>query len=53
MHSEQNYPKDQTLGQLLDTHGFNDFFKYHYILPMGAAIWSTSIKEMQAKVESA
>lgn len=47
MHSEQNYLKDQTLGQLLDTHGFNDFFKYHYILPMGAAIWSTSIKEMQ------
>ncbi|KTF16782.1 NAD(P)/FAD-dependent oxidoreductase [Pseudoalteromonas sp. H105] len=45
LHSKNTYEK-QTLGQLLDKHNFNDFFRYHYILPMGAAIWSTSIKEM-------
>ncbi|MDP2633165.1 MULTISPECIES: FAD-dependent oxidoreductase [unclassified Pseudoalteromonas] len=45
LHSKNVYEK-KTLGQLLDEHSFNDFFRYHYILPMGAAIWSTSIKEM-------
>ncbi|MBQ4833424.1 FAD-dependent oxidoreductase [Pseudoalteromonas sp. MMG010] len=47
LHSEGVYTQGQTLGELLVNHKFNDFFKYHYILPMGAAIWSTSIKEMQ------
>lgn len=46
LHNDADYKDQQTLGQLLDEHGFNDFFRYHYILPMGAAIWSTSIKEM-------
>lgn len=46
LHQDNNYQSGQTLGQLLDSHHFNDFFRYHYILPMGAAIWSTSIKEM-------
>lgn len=48
LHKNGNYNQDQSLGELLDEHKFNDFFKYHYILPMGAAIWSTSIKEMQS-----
>ncbi len=48
LHSENSYKQEQTLGQLLDIHSFNDFFRYHYILPMGAAIWSTSIKEMSS-----
>ena len=46
LHAAEQYQQQQTLGALLDQHGFNDFFRYHYILPMGAAIWSTSIKEM-------
>ncbi len=41
-----SYQKGLTLGQFLDQHKFNDFFRNHYILPMGAAIWSTSIKKM-------
>ena len=48
LHSNNSYKQGQSLGQLLDQHGFNDFFRYHYILPMGAAIWSTSIKEMSS-----
>ena len=47
LHENKQYKKDQSLGELLSEHKFNDFFKFHYILPMGAAIWSTSIKEMQ------
>ena len=47
IHEQGKYKADQSLGQLLDEHHFNDFFKYHYILPMGAAIWSSSIKEME------
>lgn len=46
LYHDNDYQSEQMLGQLLDQHGFNDFFRYHYILPMGAAIWSTSIKEM-------
>ncbi len=38
----------QTLGELLDRKGFSDFFSQHYILPMGAAIWSSSIDDMRA-----
>ena len=44
---EKGQYTEQSLGELLKQHRFNDFFKYHYILPMGAAIWSTSIKEME------
>ena len=47
LHEKDDYQSDQSLGQLLIDNHFNDFFKYHYILPMGAAIWSTSIKEME------
>ncbi|MCO7205100.1 MULTISPECIES: NAD(P)/FAD-dependent oxidoreductase [Pseudoalteromonas] len=46
LHAEKNYKENQTLGEFLDEHDFNEFFRFHYILPMGAAIWSTSIKEM-------
>ncbi|MGI2257875.1 NAD(P)/FAD-dependent oxidoreductase [Shewanella sp. GXUN23E] len=36
------------LGDFLDAEGFSDFFAGHYILPMGAAIWSSSIDDMRA-----
>ncbi|CAH9065248.1 hypothetical protein PSECIP111951_03589 [Pseudoalteromonas holothuriae] len=52
MYDSQDFSHCKTLGELLSQHHFNDFFKLHYILPMGAAIWSTSIKEMaQFEVE--
>lgn len=36
-----------TLGTFLRQHGFSRFFAENYILPMGAAIWSTSIEQME------
>jgi uncharacterized protein len=35
------------LGHFLRQHQFSDFFCQHYILPMGAAIWSTSLSDMK------
>lgn len=35
-----------TLGDFLNDHQFSDYFALHYILPMGAAIWSSSIDDM-------
>ena len=37
---------DTTLGAWLDRHGFDDTFRENYILPMGAAIWSTPEDQM-------
>ncbi len=36
-----------TLETFLETHRFSAFFARHYILPMGAAIWSSSLQEMR------
>lgn len=42
------HQQDQgTLDDFLRQHGFSAFFAQHYILPMGAAIWSTSLAEMR------
>ena len=38
---------DATLQTFLEQHRFNEFFARHYILPMGAAIWSSSLQEMR------
>lgn len=38
---------DETLQTFLERHGFSTFFARHYILPMGAAIWSSSLEEMR------
>ncbi|MBY9067601.1 FAD-dependent oxidoreductase [Hyphomonas sp. WL0036] len=35
-----------TLGGWLDRHGFDETFRQNYILPMGAAIWSTPERDM-------
>lgn len=37
-----------SLGGFLDEKGFSDYFCLHYILPMGAAIWSSSLDNMKA-----
>lgn len=46
MYASNDYKGLTTLGDLLDVHEFNSFFQEHYILPMGAAIWSTSLNAM-------
>ena len=38
--------KDTTLGAWLDRHGFDEAFRQNYVLPMGAAIWSTPEHKM-------
>ncbi|WP_282166608.1 NAD(P)/FAD-dependent oxidoreductase [Shewanella japonica] len=47
IYDAEDYQID-TLGEFLDSQGFSDFFSEHYILPMGAAIWSASINDMRA-----
>lgn len=36
-----------TLQTFLERHRFSPFFARHYILPIGAAIWSSSLQEMR------
>ena len=36
-----------TLQTFLERHRFSPFFARHYILPMGATIWSSSLQEMR------
>ena len=36
------------LGEYLAKHGYGEAFKNHYIIPMGAAIWSTDASLMQS-----
>lgn len=47
IYMEGSVDPDLTLGQFLQQQNFNDFFAQHYILPMGAAIWSTSLTQMR------
>ncbi|MGL4473539.1 MAG: NAD(P)/FAD-dependent oxidoreductase [Shewanella sp.] len=42
-----NFPAS-SLGDFLVLEGFSEFFCEHYILPMGAAIWSSSLNDMRA-----
>jgi predicted NAD/FAD-binding protein len=39
---------DETLGDFLTAHKFSDYFCSNYILPMGAAIWSSTLADMRA-----
>lgn len=39
---------NELLGDYLHEQGFSEHFCQNYILPMGAAIWSTSLQEMKA-----
>ena len=38
---------DLTLGEWLDSCGFSDYFRRHYVIPMGAAIWSSAESDIQ------
>lgn len=42
---KQNQYPDLTLSEFLQQQGFSNFFCKHYILPMGAAIWSSSLDD--------
>ena len=44
---QQAYQSGYTLGAFLAENDFDDFFAEHYILPMGAAIWSSSLAQME------
>jgi len=37
-----------SLGEYLESRGYSSSFREQYLLPMGAAIWSTSLKDMLA-----
>ncbi|RTR01523.1 NAD(P)/FAD-dependent oxidoreductase [Halomonas nitroreducens] len=45
---EQRLPAGLTLGEYLDDGGFGRDFQCRYLLPMGAAIWSASIRDLRA-----
>ncbi|MGB6135094.1 MAG: FAD-dependent oxidoreductase [Shewanella sp.] len=47
IYEADKYPHS-TLGEYLDQNDFSAFFCEHYILPMGAAIWSSSIDDMRS-----
>lgn len=46
--AEKAHQSLQTLGDFLNQHQFSDYFCENYILPMGAAIWSSSLADMRA-----
>ncbi|WP_448568252.1 NAD(P)/FAD-dependent oxidoreductase [Thalassotalea ganghwensis] len=48
IYHHNRYRDAMTLGQFLTEQKFSQFFAEHYILPMGAAIWSSSIAQMEA-----
>lgn len=43
----QGVPTELSLGEFLQQQKFSEFFAQHYILPMGAAIWSASLGEIK------
>lgn len=45
--TKQHYKSGLTLGDFLKENNFSEFFAEHYILPMGAAIWSSSLAQME------
>ncbi|ENM5900855.1 NAD(P)/FAD-dependent oxidoreductase [Vibrio mimicus] len=45
---ENELASEQTLGEFLSQHQFSEYFCENYILPMGAAIWSSSLADMRA-----
>lgn len=46
LYDDSSIPEKLSLGDFLQKNNFSDYFAQHYILPMGAAIWSTSLEQM-------
>ena len=47
VYQQENYISGYTLGSFLSENKFSAYFSEHYILPMGAAIWSSSLAQMK------
>lgn len=47
IYNKDLYENGLTLGDFLSLNKFSEFFSEHYILPMGAAIWSSSLSQME------
>ncbi|KXU80974.1 NAD(P)/FAD-dependent oxidoreductase [Aeromonas enteropelogenes] len=47
-HQTLDVGSELTLGDFLQAGEFSDYFARHYILPMGAAIWSSTLADMRA-----
>lgn len=47
LEAENNIPEEKSLGDFLAQHNFSEKFKKYYILPMVAAIWSSSYEEAE------
>ena len=47
VYQQENYISGYTLGSFLSENKFSAYFSEHYILPMGAAIWSSSLAQME------
>ncbi|WP_028116906.1 NAD(P)/FAD-dependent oxidoreductase [Ferrimonas senticii] len=45
--AQQQQIGDISLGEFLQQNGFDGWLESHYLLPMGAAIWSASIDDMR------
>lgn len=48
LYQQNDFGEGETLGSFLDAGGFNDYFCQNYILPMAAAIWSSSLNQVKA-----
>jgi uncharacterized protein len=48
LYAKQAMAADMTLGEFLDAEGYSKSFVDNHILPMGAAIWSTTAREMRS-----
>ncbi len=47
-HTANGDSQSATLGEFLLEHKFSDYFCENYILPMGAAIWSSTLADMRS-----
>ncbi|GAB2997350.1 NAD(P)/FAD-dependent oxidoreductase [Psychrosphaera aestuarii] len=47
LYDENAIPEKQTLGEFLQINSFNEYFNQNYILPMAAAIWSSSLNQVK------
>jgi predicted NAD/FAD-binding protein len=47
VYQEESTAEGVTLGEFLTLNNFSAYFSKHYILPMGAAIWSSSLASME------
>ncbi|CAH0540598.1 NAD(P)/FAD-dependent oxidoreductase [Vibrio marisflavi] len=47
-HAQNSGDETYTLGDFLQAHAFSEYFCENYILPMGAAIWSSSMADIRS-----